>query len=215
MNVKQTIDIVMGRLGNRTAAGLREKVLLEMRECQENDLEGGATLPWFIITENATTKTTAGERRVSLPPDFIREVEEKDFIQVLDGENDVRLVKMGYDRAIAEFGDEASGQPQAYVLRGNYFLLFPVPDAEYTLKLPGYYARQDIPIDSESSENAWFKNQSDYLLAKAGLTVASLYLKDPEVVAVFDSLLKRAERRIFVAEVARQEANRERNQGED
>lgn len=215
MNVKATLDLLMKRLGNRTAPGLRESALLELQDVQENDLEGGATLPWFIITENATTKTKVDERRVALPSDFIREVEEKDFTKVVVDGVDVRLVKMGWDEAMAEFGDEAKGPPQAYVLRGNYFMLFPKPDAEYTLKLPGYYARQEAPIDSEASENGWFKWASDLMLAKAGLVMSSMYLKDPDLVQVFTGLLQRAEKRLFVAEVARQEANRERELGDE
>lgn len=215
MNVQKSIDIVMGRLGNRTAPPLRAKILNEMDFCQQNDLEGGATLPWFIITENAITNTKVGERRIALPPDFIREAEEKDPVKVVAGGEDVRLVKMGYDQALEEFGDESVGPPQAYALRGNYFLLFPIPDDIYQLKIPGYYARQDPPIDSEASENAWFRWASDLLVAKSGLVVASMYLKDPDLVQVFTVLLQQAQDRLFKMEVAREEANRERQSGDE
>lgn len=215
MNVSKSLDLLMARLGNRTATGLRASCLREMQFFQENELEGGALLPWFIITENATTTTEINERRVKVPADFIREADEKELLRVVDGENDRPLVKGSWDDLLREYGDEATGAPEKYCLRGNYFMLFPKPDAEYTLKLPGYYAKQDSPVDSTSSENAWFKWVSDQLVAGTGLVIATSYLKDPELIQTFTTLLSMAKDRFQRMEVAREEANMNRSMGDD
>lgn len=214
MNAAATLDILMGRLG-RSSASLRANALKEMTHIQQTKLEGGATLPWFLITEDAETVTTIGERRIKLPSDFIREVDEKPLVYKISDAVDRKLVKKPYDDLMKEYGDEASGPPEKYSVRGHYIMLFPKPDAEYTILFPGYYARQITPQDADSSENEWFKWANDVILAETGLVMASQYLKDPDLSELFRSMIQDARQRLFVSEVAREEANRDRDMDED
>lgn len=214
MNVAATLDILMGRLG-RNSTALRASALKEMTHAQQTKLEGGATLPYFIITENANTTTNLLDRRVRLPSDFIREVDEKPLVRKLDGAEDVVLKKASYDALVAKYGEETVGPPEAYAVRGHYIMLFPKPDIEYTIEFPGYYAKQTAPIDSVSSENEWFKWANDLIVSEAGFIMASQYLKDPDLTQLFTGMIADARNRLFRMEVAREEANRNRFMDEE
>lgn len=214
MNAKAALDVLMGRLA-RSAPGLRASALNEMNVLQQTELEGGPELYWFLISEDATGQTVADERRVRLPSDFIREVDEKPLVSILDGEDDVKLIKADYEDAMIEFGTEAKGEPKVYCLRGDYLVFFPKPDDAYQLKLPGYYAKQPLIIDDVSFENAWLKWASDLLIAGTGLVIAGSYLKDPELAQLFAGQKLVAQDRLNKLATAREEANRERSKGDE
>jgi len=211
MNVKDTLDLLMKQLGNRKDPEFRETCLKQMTVIQQN-LEGMAQLPWFLISEEATTVTTPGERRILLPQDFIREVEEQPLTLDLvdETEDDVKIHRFGYDEAFHEFGTAASGKPFVYTIRGFYILLFPVPDDIYTLRLSGYYARQAPPTDNVSSENQWFRWASDLIMANTGMVMAALHIKDREKAQDFNVMQQTALARLEREQTAREEANRDR-----
>lgn len=213
MNTKASLDILMGRLG-RTDPDLRSKCLLEMQLAQES-LEQSETLPWFIQGEKADSLTDIDERRLRLPPDFLRESEEQELVYIDSEGEEHSLEKGSYDELREEFGAGATGEPKKYAIRNDYIVFFPIPDSQYAVAFSSYYARQTPPEDTTASENAWFKNASDLLIARAGLVIASNYLKDPELVQTFGDLHKDAKTRLFHLEVAREEANRERDMEDD
>lgn len=213
MNVKESLDILMGRLA-RTSPELRTQCLLEMKLAQES-LEAGETLPWFILTESAFTETVIGERRVKLPPDFLRESEEQRLVWFDDQECEHEIIKGGYDELMKEYGSAAEGDPEKYCIRGPYIQLFPTPTSVRKVEYSSYYGRQQVPLDSVDSQNAWFANAPDLLIARTGIVIASNYLKDAELMTLFDGLLRDAHKRLFHNEVAREEANRERLMEDD
>lgn len=202
----------MVRFGGRTSPVLRANTLLELKLQQETTLEGGSSLPWFIITEDATVTTTVNERRVEVPSDFIREVEEKPLLYVPSDGDEIELHKGSYEELLAHHGSEAVGAPKDYALRGDYIMLFPKPDAIYTLKLPGYYARQAAPTDT-TAENQWMKWVPDLLMALTGETIALQHIHDFELGLTFTSMKAAAYKRLDDMEVAREEANRDRAMG--
>lgn len=208
MNVKETLDLLMKRLGNRTDPDLRAACLLEMKIAQES-LESSETLPWFVLSEATYAETEAGERRVPLPPDFLRESQEQEFRYYQADGTKKSIVKGDYDRLRSEF-EGTSGPPEYYAIRGQYLIVFPTPDAIYKVEFSSYYARQEPPTDTVESVNGWFRNFPDLILARAGFVVASVHLKDPELIQTFSALITEAQRRLFHAEVARDEANRTR-----
>lgn len=212
MNTKDSLDILMGRLG-RSDPDIRAKCLLEMRLAQEA-LEQSETLPWFLMGEKAEATTDANERRLKLPPDFLRESEEQALLYVASDGTKKDLPKEGYDELLAHYG-QAVGPPEAYAIRAEYLMFFPIPDQEYAVEFSSYYGRQVPPEDTTASENAWFKNAADLVIARAGLMIATNYLKDAELMSTFDGLLGEAKKRLFHLEVAREEANRSRDMEED
>lgn len=216
MQGSKVLDLLMSRLGNRTEPALRATCLLEMQLAQEAQLEGGATLPWFLITEDATVSTTTGERRVEVPEDFIREVDQEKplYYRPSDGSADVKLTKGSYEELMDWYKSDAEGAPEKYALRGDYFMLFPKPDAAYTLVLPGYYARQTAPADS-SVENKWLKWAADLMVAATGevMCIQHLQSDNTALMSSFVAMKKIAYDRLTMMEAAREEANRDRRMG--
>lgn len=208
------LDLLMSRLGNRTEPSLRAICLSEMVLAQQTALEGGDQLFWFLITEDATAVTEVDERRVELPSDFIREVdEEKPLLYVpSDDTDEIQLIKKAYDEALSHYGSTAEGPPEVYALRGDYLMIFPKPDDVYTLKFPGYYARQTVVSDT-GTENAWTINAPDLLLAETGVVVATQHLQNPDKATLFLAQVARARERLVKLETAREEANRNRRMG--
>lgn len=211
MNVKQSLDILMRRLGNRTAPGLRSACLDEMTAFQTLELEQAPELPWFIITEMTSGTAKANERRVKLPIDFLREVEGAPF-EYVDADGEAHEVRKGdYSDLQDTYGTEDTGPPERYDFRGDYVVLFPIPDQDYVVRFPeGYYARQPVPEDSTDSENAWFKNVADLVMATAGLRVSTNILKDADLITAFSSDVAKAENRMVRIITAKEEANRDR-----
>lgn len=210
MNTAKVIDILMDRL-NRTATSFRGTILNELSFIQSEEMERAAELPWFIITESTETLLQVDERRVKLPTDFLREVEESPlYVATEDGEH-IEVVKGEYEDLEEYYGVLATGSPRHFALRGDYVVLFPIPDFAYRIVFPdGYYAKQPLPQDNTSSENQWFKHASDVLMNKAGLNIASMKLKDPELVAIFGPLANTAADRLNRAIIAHHEVNRDR-----
>lgn len=218
MNVKRSLDLLMGRLGGRTRPTLRTTCLEEMVLFQQNECEGGEELPWFIITERAETDTEApvdgvGEPRIPLPTDFIREVEDKNLAYVSEDGAIIELRRVGYEELELDFLNAEPGTPEVYSMHGNYIYLGPAPDRVITIYYPAYYARQEPPSDSAESENPWFQWASDLMIAGAGIQVASLHLQNPGLVELMAASLVRARDRLNKVITAREEANRVRRMG--
>lgn len=214
MTGQDALTLLMSRLGDRTRPELRAICLLEMRLAQETVLEGAPFLPWFLITEEATTLTTANERRIVMPTDFIRQVDEEKPLYYRDSEGvDHEMEKKAYDELVSWYGSAATGVPEAYSLRGNYFLLFPKPSAVYTLVLPGYYAHQP-PISDTVDENQWLKWAADLVMAHAGVQVGEKHIQlEADKVAGFKQDIVIATDRLSRMETAREEAGRHRRMG--
>lgn len=213
MNVKESLDILMKRLGNRTDPDLRASCLAEMKIAQEQ-LESAETLPWFIMSESASASTKAGERRLRLPADFLRESDEQELVIVKSDGTEKNVEKHSFDELHNHYGEQ-EGEPEAYAVRGEYLVFFPKPDAVFSVKFSSYYARQQPPIDTTDTPNKWFEHVADLLIAKAGVQIATNYLKDVDLAGVFVGNQKEAERRLFHLEVAREEANRDRQMEDD
>jgi hypothetical protein len=73
------------------------------------------------------------------------------------------------------------GPPEAYALLGNYFRIFPTPDALYTLKTI-YYAK-DTTLDT-NVENKWLKYAPMLILGRAGKFIAGP-LRDTAAMQIF------------------------------
>jgi hypothetical protein len=153
-------------------------------------LEANHPLPWFLVSEDSYTVTDIGDERVSIPLDFLAETDEAVFKYVPDvvsGDNpEVDLVKDDYDTLRINYRDDSTGltkvgPPEAYALLGNYFRIFPTPDALYTLKTI-YYAK-DTTLDT-NVENKWLKYAPMLILGRAGKFIAGP-LRDTAAMQIF------------------------------
>ena len=73
MNGNAALNLIMGRLGNRTQQSLRDNVLLEMQLAQDGCKERIGILPWFLFLDYtaASFVTVPSQEYVDLPTDFL------------------------------------------------------------------------------------------------------------------------------------------------
>lgn len=201
------------RLGNRT--GLEAKMIAEMDFVQQTLCEGtGAFTPWFLETEIASVSTQVDEERVQLPEDFLGEIEDQ-ALWLYDATNEdapyTELHKSSYDRLILRH--QIAGIPSEYAMAGDYFLLRPIPDDIYTIRMR-YYA-QDVLPSTGNIENKWLKEAPDLILAELGTIIAGEYIRNPQLAAEYAQKATIARDRLYKRHERRMHANRTYGMGED
>lgn len=213
MTGEALFTLLMSRLGDRSEPALRTVCVLEAQLAQQNILEGGAFLPWFLISEDTTAELTVNERRLEVPSDFIRELDDEGGLSVIDeAGNEHVLEKKGWDELISWHGAAAVADvPENYALVGKYFMIFPLPRLGLTVRMR-YYARQTV-VNDDAVETNWTKYAADLLLAHTGYHVATKHLSWPEKGAEFQAEISAALGRIITDTTARLEGNRARSMG--
>ena len=208
------VDILMGRLGQRrddSSNTFKNLIIQEMVFVQENILEGNAELPWFLVSENAEATTIVGEERLTLPSDFLREYENSALVRVKDNGDEVILVRDDWD--LVKYKITGEGAPTHYDIMGNYYLLRPIPDKEYILRMR-YYQRDDTLMGdyggANNIENKWLKHASDWLIAETGAIVAAQQLQSNAMAAMFVQQAQLAKRRVLSVNVLMEETSKSR-----
>ena len=204
----KVVDLIKMRLGNRTDPGIDTRIGAELDMAQYVMERFGDFTPWFLLSETARYTTTPGESRVPVPTDMLQEYEEGALFY--DGE---ALTKYDYDALVEKYG-VAEGEPEAYALVDDYFIVFPVPDDFYQLSMK-YYQEQAAPSTlADGDTSVWLKNAADWLLAKAG-AAAARFIKDAEAVALFTADEQAAAARVYKVHIDRAERNTERRMGDE
>lgn len=204
------VAVLVERLNNRT--DLEDAIVLEMQLAQEFRLEqNGRFIPWFMITSYQTFATVAGQAEVTLPSEFVSEVEE----QLLWVYSDVAakwlpLKKIAEDVGESWVADNAI--PEYYSLVGDSLVLFPTPDAVYNLRWK--YAAKQPALDT-NIENAWLKYAADLLECEVGEALAKKKMQNEALASVFRQDKLAAWERLYVMHEARAHANRTYTMGED
>jgi hypothetical protein len=133
-------------------------------------------LPWFLVDEMHRIQTGDGEERIPVPDDFLREYEKGTLWYWNDTTTDSAEVWTNLAKEDIDYLRETlpgEGAPEAYTIGGDYFRIFPTPDAQYWIKM--IYYKEDLPLD-DNIENDWLKWQPDLLTGYAGRMIAnSLY----------------------------------------
>lgn len=211
MTKQEAIDLIKLRLGSRDDSDLDALIAAELQSSQE-ELEVTAPYPWFCISENSTAETVAGEPRVALPTDFVVETDEARFELSTDGGTTFAkpLVKGSYDAIRATYGD-TPGEPEAYTIIGTRFVLGPVPDAAYKIRM--IYQGRDVAMSTlaAGNTNRWLSIVPQYLVNMAGMAVAS-WVKDTNALQVFSTFFEKARTSYVALCTEREEANRMRQQ---
>lgn len=210
MTGQQALNLLMGRL-NRTNATLRANALLEMIQYQQMNLEKGEEMPDFLEIYDQTIALSAGNRRFTLPTDFLRELDEDETLWILDDNSEYQpMVKMGFDDA--QFTRKDTGSlPLKYVIKGLYGYTLPEPTVARTLKM-NYYGTGGTIAD-DAVETVWLKHASDLIIGGAGAIINAVYVKDPEATGYFAAMEARGRQRLLNEQTARAEAGRSRRMG--
>jgi hypothetical protein len=190
---QEAFNLIMARL-NRTNATLRSQAVAEMQLLQRTKLEKGATLPDFLVLRDQSITLTAGDRRFSLPENFLRELNEDETLWIIDDANVYYpLNKLDYEDGLRKFPSTAVGSlPKDYFLEGKYGYVFPTPIIERTLRF-SYYASDQLVSDT-AIETLWLKHTPDLLIGATGAVIAALYVKDSEAALFFASLEQEAKK---------------------
>ena len=173
----------------------------------QTTLERGPTKPWFLISEDTFTSTVADEERISLPLDFLQEVEDGAFRYRPDNwpdDEEVELVKDEYDVLKRNFVDNEAGPPEAYALIGNYFRIFPTPDDVYNIRL--IYYKKGVTLDT-NVENEWLREIPLLLLGTAG-NMMTTPVRDKEAKTTFTDWVNVGLKLLHGHDTSRDMANR-------
>ena len=202
------VNLVLGRCGRREGdTYMVAQAKLELGLIQER-LEGGAFLPWFLLTNEQTLTTVANVREVSLPANFLREWDDYPLQRYDATASPIykKLEKEDFDVLLEEFDGDGVGEPKAYALTGDVFSFFTTPDTAYSIKWR-YYAKDTVLSDSVL-DNAWTANATDLLIAELGIVMAGQYARRPDLVQIFGVQKAEAIKRLTAFDIARMQAAR-------
>jgi len=202
---------IQEKLGFRTTLG--PNIIAALQD-EQDELERGATLPWFLLNEDQTFTITppnpvvATPLEVSLPAGFICESDPEDgnlrYQQTVPGPQ-IFLEKLDYTEAeqfffaqrkvfwdgLAESISSSTtvpspGVPKSYVLRKNTVRIYPGPDKVYNLKW-SFYAHDDR-LDQNNISNDWSTNFPWLLIGRAGMKMA-MSTRDKDAASAFSLIL--------------------------
>lgn len=164
MTRDEAVALIKITLGFRTIGD--SDIVLFMKLAQVT-LENGPIKPWFLRSELASITTDVSAQRVRVPTDFIHEAEDAVLEYVPDDaeEEVVPLTKGFMDELNYTFRATDAGAPQAYALDGEYFRMYPLPDAAYTIRM--VYYQKDTVLNTDV-ENKWLKYVPLLLIGEAG-----------------------------------------------
>lgn len=148
---------------------LSTQIISALQEAQR-ELEGGQTLPWFLLSENQTlSPSVANLGSVPLPTGFLQFHKEEGphFTDTTNGKT--YLTHKPYSEADLFYAETANGSPQAFTLRSTTVKFWPVPDATYPITA-SYYVRGAL-LDTDVT-NVWLTECPELLISRAGLIIA-------------------------------------------
>ncbi len=203
------IKILKKRLANNQDPTLDEDIVAEMDFVQRNILERLPFDPHFLVSEEYRTDTVAGERRVPVQDKFLKEVYgaamwiyEGDA--VLDEDKWTKLKKGNIGTLRDRY--PGSGKPLSYDLQGDYYLLFPTPDAAYDLRIYIYQQEALPSAMDDTAENEWLIHATDLFLGEVGFIIAGQYLQSDRMAARFAQQANMARQRLHYYETDREQS---------
>lgn len=181
-------DQVKRILGYNTASTIATDIEETLRFVQ-NELENDPELPFFLKEEVTNLVTVANTERLSPPPGFIR-IWDEDALWILEPGSDPEtwtpLEKDEPKYLRKALQGKGKAQPVAYAWDGSDFLLFPTPDAVYTLRL--IYYKADTVLSSNIT-NKWLTYLPYLMIAKTGM-ILSASIRDQSATPVFQGMLQ-------------------------
>jgi len=211
MDRDTAVSQIQEKLGFRT--DLQPNIISAL-QFQQDELEKGDTLPWWLLQEDQLFTITppnppvATPQEYPLPPNFIKESDYQDgnlrYYQSLPGPA-VYLKKMDMKQAEQFFfGPRRTwwqgqyviispedtnflpGTPVAYVLRKATVRIYPGPDKVYPLTW-SYYTH-DLVVSGGNVTNGWLANAPQLLIGLAGKQIA-MTIRNADATALFNIIL--------------------------
>ena len=136
------------------------------------------------MLKSVTTATVSGDSTVELPSDFL---EIRDFVALTNP-----ITPLNYSSPSALSNDPVASQvgvPKSYTILANEFLMSPVPDGVYTLRL--LYFAAPTYLSSSNASNVFLTTAPDALLY-AALIEAEPYLMNDARINTWGTMYDRA-----------------------
>lgn len=136
------------------------------------------------MLKSVTTATVSGDSTVELPSDFI---EIRDFVVTTNP-----ITPLSYSSPSALSNDPVASQvgvPKSYTILANEFLMSPIPDGVYTLRL--LYFAAPAYLSSTNASNVFLTTAPDALLY-AALIEAEPYLMNDSRINTWGTMYDRA-----------------------
>lgn len=220
MNLERAINNIKRGLG--FSATDSQKIIDAIADAQEQfetSWPGELEMPWFLLSERATTSQVGSEERLLLPSDFIMEFEGDALWLQLENGGEKRLWKYDSDDLRSRTSQYTETQYQsevdscnfAYALTGDYFRIFPTPDSVQNYKMI-YYQRQPVMTEL-TDENRWLKYAPWVIIGSAGEEIA-LAMRDATARGHFQNKKASALQSISTFTLERKYANRRMAMGE-
>lgn len=136
------------------------------------------------MLKSVTTATVSGDSTVELPSDFL---EIRDFVALTNP-----IQPLSYSSPSALSNDPVASQvgvPKSYTILANEFLMSPVPDGVYTLRL--LYFAAPAYLSSTNASNVFLTTAPDALLY-ASLIEAEPYLMNDARINTWGTMYDRA-----------------------
>jgi hypothetical protein len=220
MTPDDMVTMIKGRLANSNDSTL-DAIIITVANVVQERLEQSAQLPWFLFTDTHVTGnhpvTVADLGQVALPSDFIREDEEQEY-SLFYFQDPLQpaykpLIRDTFSVLNSDSELLGTGIPTKYDIMGLNIYLRKIPDAVYRLRL--LYFASDDDIEAGSTVNLWMKYASDWIMAETGLIMATDYVMMDAQAQHFREEAQRAQRRIKIDTIARNEAGVMRQMGDD
>lgn len=222
MTRDQAIKMILNRCGQRANDKVLQQACVdEMALVQATILEQADFKPWFLLSELHLTLTNLNENRLPLPPGFLEEHDEG-TVWTRDPSDAaapwIPCAKEDYDDLIINF-ETVFQQPQYYAIVNGYITLFPVPEKFYQVRMR-FYSAQALILEPYAAPgpvttNAWLTYAPDWLIGETGRIIAGQYTKNPQDEQYFGAQAEAARKRVYNQTIARDEANRSREIGDE
>jgi hypothetical protein len=170
MNRTAAIAIIKRGLGFRQT---QDTAIISALQQVQRDLEGGKTLPNWMLVFDAPIVVTSGTALATLPAGFLRFHEDYPPYYINSSGGSVTVTRKTDDEAHAAYPTvtpPSGSYPSVFVLRKKTTIEFvPKPMTSFTAYLTYYKA--GLVLDSDI-ENVWLANAANYIIGLAGMMVA-------------------------------------------
>lgn len=207
MTRDEVIALIQQQLGFRSDQATN---LVTYMQLAQQTLQQAPTLPWFLKSERSYIDTTANEERIPLPTDFLREVEPSCLVYVpTDTDEDKVFLDKDFGDQLEEYYQRTTGAPEAYCIDGEYFRIFPTPDAVYRIRMVYYFKAATL---TTNIENEWTLHAPFLMAGIAGGMIAPA-LRDKGASAQFKQWEIQGRALLFSDTEAREHANMDYQMG--
>ena len=211
MQRDEMVTFIANTLGNR--ADKNDRIVDMLNFVIRANLEKDPVHPWFLLSERSTAVTTADEPRLPVPTDWIQDWEFGCLwrYDATADPIDKRLVKDDYNALKVRY--TTPGEPSHFAMAGGYYVLFPIPDAVYTIKQK-YYKQATLFVtgaagDAPTATNVWSLNAADWLMGVAGMKMA-MEMRDEKALQMFAGMKQSGREDVVRRSVEMEEIGTER-----